>query len=101
MAKHKKSKMIDYEEVAKQWRKDPAYVAAYEALAPEYALYEALIKARMEAGITQKELARRMGTSEAAVSRMMGANRERLPSWNTIMKFARAVGKKPVLAFVD
>jgi hypothetical protein len=39
-------KFIPVEEVAKEWMKDPAFVAAYDALEDEFAMASALIKAR-------------------------------------------------------
>lgn len=96
----KKKPMIDAEMLFKKWRKDPAYMDAYTALEPEYALHEAMLRARIEAGLTQKDIAERMGTSEAAVSRLFRPLPGHAPSWSTIMKFAKAVGKKPVLTFV-
>ncbi len=94
-------KKIPYEKIARRWRKNAAYKAAYEALAPEYALYEAMLKAMADAKLTQKEVARRMHTSESAISRMFDMKKKHTPSWATIMKFAHAVGKKPILRFVD
>ena len=39
-------KFIPVEEVAKEWMKDPAFVAGYDALEDEFARAAALIKAR-------------------------------------------------------
>ena len=89
------------ENLFKEWRKDPAYIAAYEALEPEFAFYESLLKAMRDAKLTQKEVAKRRHTSEAAVSRLFDIDKKRAPNWHTIMKFAAAVGKRPVLKFVD
>ena len=44
-----KQKFIPVEESFKQWKKDPKYVAAYEALEAEFSLASALIKARADA----------------------------------------------------
>lgn len=96
-----KEPMIDFEEVAKEWRKDPAYKKAYDALEAEYAYYDAMLTAMREANLTQKEIAKRMKTSEAAVSRLFDVKGKTAPTWKTIMKFAKAVGKRPVLTFVD
>ena len=52
-------KFIPFEEVAKEWIKDPAFVAAYDALEDEFALALALIKAPCEAGISANQNARR------------------------------------------
>lgn len=49
--------------------KDPAFRAAREALEPEYQLRRALVQARLLRGMTQKDLASRLGTGQAAISR--------------------------------
>jgi hypothetical protein len=48
-------KFIPVEEAFREWRKDPKYVAAYDALEDEFAVAAALIKARGEAGMTQEK----------------------------------------------
>jgi hypothetical protein len=51
-------KYIPVEEVAKEWMKDPDFVAAYDALEDEFAVASALIKARSDADMTQEQVAR-------------------------------------------
>ena len=92
--------LIDFKVIQKKWRKSKAYQKAYQALESEFELYEALIKAKQEAGLSQKQIAARMGTSEPALSRLLG-DPDHMPSWSTIIKFADAIGKKPVLHFID
>jgi hypothetical protein len=60
-----KRKLISAEESFKRWKKDPKYVAAYDALEKEFALASALIKARSEAEMTQEQVAEAMGTTQA------------------------------------
>lgn len=52
-----KTKFIPVEESFKQWKKDPKYVAAYDALGAEFALASAMIKARADADMTQEQVA--------------------------------------------
>jgi ribosome-binding protein aMBF1 (putative translation factor) len=47
--------------------------AEYEALAPEFELLRTLLKARQEAGLTQAQVAERMGTRASAVARLESA----------------------------
>ena len=54
-------KRILAKDVHKKWLKDPAYREAYDRLAEEFALPAAVIEARSQAGLTQEELAERMG----------------------------------------
>lgn len=56
-------------ELHKKWMKQPKYRQAYEALEEEFALASALIDARKRAGLTQNELARKMGTTQPVVAR--------------------------------
>jgi hypothetical protein len=63
-------KFIPVEEVFREWRKDPEFVAAYEAIEDEFAMASALIKARGEAAMTQEQVAQAMGTTQAVVARL-------------------------------
>jgi hypothetical protein len=58
-------KFISVEEAAKEWMKRPEFVAAYDALEDEFAVASALIKARGDAAMTQEQVARAMGTTQA------------------------------------
>lgn len=73
-----------------RWKKSAAYRAEYEALEDEFALADVLIKARSKAGLSQEEVATRMGTSQAAVARLEGGMGN--PSKRTLERYAEAVG---------
>lgn len=90
-------KMIAVEESFAAWRKDPAYVEAYAALDEEFTLASALIQARTEADISQKEIARRMQTSQPAVARLEGGHGN--PSLSTLRRYAAATGTRLRLVF--
>ncbi|MGE4284756.1 MAG: helix-turn-helix domain-containing protein [Clostridia bacterium] len=68
--------------------------AEYERLAPEYELRRQLINARMKAGLTQEEVAQRMGTTKSAVSRLESVSAKNSPSVQTLLKYAKAVGSE-------
>lgn len=70
----------------------PDVKAEYDRLAPEYALKGQLIKARIKAGLTQEDVAERMGTTKSAVSRLESVNSKSSPSISTLVKYAEAVG---------
>ncbi len=72
--------------------KDPAVKAEYEALAPEYAIIKSIIKARQERGITQTELAKRVGTRQPVISRLERG--EGNPTILQLQKIAAALDKK-------
>lgn len=64
---------------------------AYVELGDEYRLARELLSARLEAGLTQEEVAAHMGTTKSAVSRLEAAGRHS-PSVATLKKYAKAVG---------
>ena len=63
-------KLIPVEEVAKEWFKDPEFVAEYQAKEEEFALAAALIRARGAADMTQEQVAQAMGTTQTAIARL-------------------------------
>lgn len=69
--------------------------AAYDAQADEFAISRELIAARTRAGLSQSEVARRMGTTQSVVARLESGNRP--PSLRTVERFAQALGGHAVL----
>jgi transcriptional regulator with XRE-family HTH domain len=69
--------------------------AAYDAKAEEFNLSRELIGARVRAGLTQAELAKRMGTTQSVIARLESG--AQLPSVSTLLKFARATRSRPVI----
>lgn len=95
----KEKKAIPAEEVFKRWRKEPDYAAAYNALADEFAFVETLIKARTKAGLTQKQLAQRMNTTQAVIARLESGRVK--PSTRTLERVAEATGTRLRISFDD
>lgn len=87
------------ETLAKEWMKDSAFRAEYEALEEEFALAEALIDARSQSNLTQEQIAKRMGTSRTAVARLEGGRGN--PSIKTLQRYAKATGTKLRIHFED
>jgi transcriptional regulator with XRE-family HTH domain len=77
--------------------KDPAYRADYDALEGEFALAAALIRARADAGLTQEQLAERMGTKQEGVVRWEGG--KVMPSTRTLARLAKATGTRLQISF--
>lgn len=93
-----KAKTIPWSEIRAEWMQNPAFREAYDRIGPAMDMAFALMDARHEAGLTQAEVASRMGTSQAAVARMeRGAVR---PSWSSIERYASAVGRRCVVQLV-
>lgn len=80
-----------------EWRRDPAYIAAYDALEDEFALASALIAARTRAGLTQAQLAARMHTTQAVIARPEGGRTK--PSTRTLERFAATTGMRLRISF--
>jgi ribosome-binding protein aMBF1 (putative translation factor) len=85
------------EDAAKEWLKDAEFVAAYDALEEEFALAEALIRARADASMTQEDVAKAMGTTQAAIARLESGRS--MPSTRTLQRFAEATGTKLRIRF--
>jgi ribosome-binding protein aMBF1 (putative translation factor) len=92
-----KPKFIPVEGSFKQWKKDPKYVAAYKALESEFALASAMIKARADADMTQEQVAKAMGTTQAVVARLESG--KVLPSTRTLERFAKATRTRLRISF--
>lgn len=64
----------------------------YEGLKEEFEILDEILKARAEAGLTQAELAGRMGTTQSAVARLETAMGKHSPSIGTLKRYASALG---------
>jgi ribosome-binding protein aMBF1 (putative translation factor) len=71
---------------------DPTVRAEYDALAPEFEIATELVRARLRAGLSQAELAARMGTSQSAIARLESG--QTLPGTKTLLRFAQATGSR-------
>lgn len=80
---------------------DPAVKAAYDELEEEFTALNALLAARKAAGLTQAQVAERMGTTKSAVSRLEASlsSEKHSPSFATLRKYAAACGKKLIISF--
>ncbi len=81
-------RFIPAEEAFARWREDPEFVAAYDALEGPFAVYAA----RCHANLSRAELAERMGTSKAVISRLEDG--WTMPSTRMLDRVAAATGTK-------
>ena len=81
----------------KRWMKEPKYKKAYDALEDEFVLASAVMDVRNRAGLTQEELARKMGTTQPVVARLE-SGRSR-PSMRTLERLADATGSRLLIRF--
>jgi DNA-binding XRE family transcriptional regulator len=92
--------MLTHEQVIKKLIDRPAVKAEVERIdREESVLLDALLKARHDAGLTQAEVAERMGTQAPAVVRLERslATGKHSPSIATVRKYVNACGKNLVL----
>jgi DNA-binding XRE family transcriptional regulator len=88
--------MCSHDEFVAKLLSDPEVKAEYDAMEDEFALFDEFLKARRHAGLTQAEVAARMGTKPPAVARIEagGGSKKHSPSIATLRRYAAAVGCK-------
>jgi len=84
-----------FEDLRAELLADPAIRAEYDARAAEFDIASELIAARTRAGLSQEQLASRMGVSQSAVARIESGRH--WPSRVTLERYARATGARPVI----
>jgi transcriptional regulator with XRE-family HTH domain len=89
--------MTKIAELHQRWLAEPAYRAAYAASEGEFVLARELIAARARAGLTQEQLAQRMGTTRSAIARLESGRR--MPGVRTLERLAEATGTRLVVRF--
>ena len=87
---------LDLDAELKEAFSRPGFKAAYDALEDEYSALAVFLGARKAAGLTQEEIAKRMGTTKSAISRLESSlgNGHTSPSLTTLRRYAAAVGCK-------
>ena len=83
--------------------KKPEVRAAYDALEPEFEILRQMLQARKDAGLTQAQVAQRMGTKPPAVTRLESSlsSAKHSPSLATLRKYAAAVGCRLEVRLID
>ena len=90
--------MITLDELLEEQLKDPIFKEKYDALEPEYMVMQAMIDARREKGITQKDLSKATGISQADISRLEHGTGN--PSIRTLKRVANALHMSLKIEFV-
>ena len=85
--------MMTHNELKEKMLSNSEVKAGYDSLEKEFSLFEELLKARTVAGLTQAQVAERMGTKTPAIARLEsgGGNKKHSPSLSTLQKYAQAV----------
>lgn len=85
-----RAESVDWRDLLEEDLKDPEFRAEWEASAPARAIANRLIKYRGEHGLTQTALARKLGMSQPAVSRLEIG--EHVPTLPTLIRIAKTLG---------
>ena len=83
--------MDDFQEYLEEQLQDPEFAAEWERQRPEREYIKAIIDARIEKNLTQKELAERTGIRQSNISRIENGNCS--PTIATLQQIAHGVGK--------
>lgn len=90
--------MDDMQKYLEEQLKDPKFKKEYDALEPEFAVIHAILEARREKGITQKELSELTGIAQGDISKLENGSAN--PSVRTLERVATALGKRLKIEFV-
>lgn len=83
---------IKVSKLTKRWMKDPGFKRAYDSLEEEFALANVLAGARINAKLSQSEVASKMGVSQPTIARLEGGSAK--PSLAMLRRFAEATGMR-------
>ena len=87
-----------FDDFLQEQLQDPEFRQEYEALQPEHAIIQAILDARKNSGLTQKELSERTGIAQGDISRLENGNAN--PSLHTLERLAAGMGMKLKLEFI-
>ncbi len=82
-------KFQTYKNFKNELLKDPEFKKEYEKIDPRYEAIKQTIEARIKSGLTQKEIADRMGTKQSALARFESGNYN--PSLEFLQRLAKAL----------
>lgn len=84
-------------DVRKDWSKNPDFVKVKKEIHQDYVLIHQIINGRIKNNISQKELAKRLGTGQSAISRLESGTYN--PSFKFLQKLAKALGTDLTITF--
>lgn len=92
-------KTIDFNDLKADLLSDPEVRAEYDALEQDFALANELISARAQAGLSQADVAARMGTTQSTIARLESGRS--LPSLRTLSRYAAAIGARAEVRLIQ
>lgn len=84
--------MLTHKELRTRALERPDVKSEYDRLDEEFSFLNEFLKARLSAGVTQAEVAERIGTTQSAIARLESGRGKHSPSLSTLQKYARALG---------
>ena len=90
--------MSEFQELLQEQLKDPDFKKEWDDIQPEMDVIRAMIDARIEQNLTQKELAARTGIDQADISKLENGTRN--PSLKLLKKLASGLGMQLKIEFV-
>ena len=90
--------MTDFNDFLNDQLNDPEFKKEYDALKPEFNIIQAIIDARKNSGMTQKDLAEKTGITQSDISRLENGSAN--PSLKTLQRLAEGMGMTLKLEFV-
>ena len=89
--------MTKFNDFLNEQLQDAEFKAEWDALQPERAIIQAMIDARKETGLTQKQLAEKSGISQGDISKLENGNAN--PAMRTLQRLAAGMGKTLHITF--
>lgn len=93
--------MLTHKELKARALKRADVKSEYDKLDKEFAFLDEFLKARSAAGITQAEVATRIGTTQSAIARLESGSGKHSPSLATLQKYAHALGCRLELRLIN
>lgn len=90
--------MTDFRKFVSEQLKDPDFKKEYDSLEPEFTIVQAIIDARKNSGMSQKELSEATGITQADISRLENGSAN--PSLRTLERLASGMGMRLKVEFV-
>jgi len=93
--------MLTHKELRARALERPDVKSEYDRLDEEFDFLDEILKARASAGITQAEVAHRIGTTQSVIGRLESGRGKHSPSVATLQKYARALGCRLELRLIN
>lgn len=91
MIKEIRKKPMSFEDLRNLCKKNDDFQKVFQDLELEYEIALGLVQVRVNAGLTQEEIATRMGTTSSVIARLESGRK--LPTIKTLSQYAKAIGK--------